>query len=318
MPPRASTAKIPRATPTPKAAATPKKPPPQRAKAAGDQPSGTSTATQPSAPPKKTTTRSTATAAAPRQRTASSAALSTDKPATKAAARKRSTAANASTPAAKRTTKATGATNTATNTRQRASAASSAATPTHAKRAAVAKAKAIAPHVPAHIGSTPQTKYRGNPDIFGRLVEDHDRHRALLAMITATRGDSPDRKKLFKELVKELKGHAAAEEQALWSTVMRNPKTTDDARHAVGEHKEIDKLLDDLAARDMASSGWLRRFAGLHEAYLHHIQEEEQEQFVAAQKHLTPSDIRYMKQVFNARKKAEKASAKVVKKIRHK
>lgn len=202
-----------------------------------------------------------------------------------------------------------------TSTRKPAVKATSAP---QAKRNAIAKAKAVAPQVPAKIGSTPQTKFRGNPDIFGRLVEDHDRHRALLAMITSTKGESPERKKLFKELVKELKSHAAAEEQALWSSVMRNPKTTDDARHAVGEHKEIDKMLDDLAARDMSSSGWLRRFASLHEEYLHHIKEEEQEQFVAAQKHLTPTDIRYMKQVFNRRKAEEKAAAKVTPKLRKK
>ena len=83
-----------------------------------------------------------------------------------------------------------------------------------AKSAAVAKAKAVAPQVTAHIGSTPATKFRGNPDIFGRLVEDHDRHRALFAMIDATVGSSPERKKLFRELVREIKGHAAAEEQA--------------------------------------------------------------------------------------------------------
>ena len=98
---------------------------------------------------------------------------------------------------------------------------------------------------------------------------------------------------------------------------MRNPKTTDAARHAVGEHKELDSLMADVAARDMASSGWLRHFAKLHEKYLHHIREEEQEQFVAAQKHLTPADLRYMKQVFNRRKREEKASATIVKKIKH-
>ena len=185
-----------------------------------------------------------------------------------------------------------------------------------AKSAAVAKAKAVAPQVTAHIGSTPATKFRGNPDIFGRLVEDHDRHRALFAMIDATVGSSPERKKLFRELVREIKGHAAAEEQALWSSVMRNPATTEDARHAVGEHKEMDKLLADLAARDMASSGWLRRFAKVREEYLHHIKEEEQEQFVAAQKHLSAADVRYMRQVFNRRKAAEKAGAKVEKKIK--
>lgn len=188
--------------------------------------------------------------------------------------------------------------------------------PMEAKRAAISKAKAVAPGLAARIGSTPQTKYRGNPDIFGRLVEDHDRHRALLAMVCETTGKSPDRKKLFKELTLELKSHAAAEEQALWSSVMRNPATTEDARHAVAEHKEIDEMLADLAARDMASPGWLRRFAALREEYLHHIAEEEQEQFVAAEKKLSPTDLRYMKQVFNRRKKEEKANTKIEKKIK--
>ena len=75
-------------------------------------------------------------------------------------------------------------------------------------------------------------------------------------------------------------------------------------------------MLADLAARDMSSSGWLKRFAGLKDEYLHHIREEEQEQFVAAEKHLTPSDLRYMRGVFNRRKKEEKAAAKVEKKIK--
>lgn len=188
--------------------------------------------------------------------------------------------------------------------------------PKAAKQAAMAKAKKLAPEVPAQIGSTPRTKFRGDPGIFGRLVEDHDHHRALLAMIAATKAGSSDRKKLFKELYKELSSHAAAEEQALWSSVMRNPKTTPDARHAVAEHKELDKMLADLAARDMSSPTWLRRFAKLQEEYLHHVGEEEQKQFIAAQKHLSATDIRYMKQVFNRRKREEKSAVKVVKKIR--
>ena len=188
--------------------------------------------------------------------------------------------------------------------------------PMQAKRTAIAKAKAVTPDIAARIGSTPKTKFRGNPDIFGRLVQDHDHHRALLAMVCETTGKSPERKKLFKELTLELKSHAAAEEQALWSSVMRNPATTDDARHAVAEHKEIDEMLADLAARDMASPAWLRRFSALREEYLHHIGEEEKEQFVAAEKKLSAADLRYMKQVFNRRKKEEKASVRVEKKIK--
>lgn len=189
--------------------------------------------------------------------------------------------------------------------------------PAEAKRIAIAKAKAVAANVPANIGSTPATRYRGNPDIFGRLVEDHDHHRALFAMIAATQGHSPERERLFVELVKEIKSHAAAEEQALWSSVMRHPETTEDARHAVAEHKEMDEIMADLVAKDMASPGWLRRFATLRDEYLHHIREEEQEQFVAAQEHLSASDIRHMRAVFNRRKKEEKAAATLETKHSH-
>ena len=108
------------------------------------------------------------------------------------------------------------------------------------KSEAFAKAKKVAPRQAIHIGSTPATRFRGDAAIFGRLVEDHDRHRALFSMIEASEGSSPDRTKLFRELVHEIKGHAAAEEQALWSTVLRHPESTDAGRHAVAEHKKID------------------------------------------------------------------------------
>jgi hypothetical protein len=109
-------------------------------------------------------------------------------------------------------------------------------------------------------------------------------------------------------------GHAAAEEQALWSTVMRNPETTAFARHAVGDHHKLDKLMADAAARDVATPGWLVHFAALKEEYLEHILEEETEQFVEAEKTLSEQDQRYMRTVFNRRKKAEKAAALIEKK----
>ncbi|PIB92821.1 hemerythrin domain-containing protein [Caulobacter sp. FWC2] len=187
-----------------------------------------------------------------------------------------------------------------------------------AKAAAVADAKSVSPDVPARIGSTPATKFRGNPAIFGRLVEDHDKHRALLAMIEATGPKDPARKTLFEEFVRDVHGHAAAEEQALWSTVMRNPETTEFARHAVGDHHKLDKLdklMADAAARDITGAGWLRHFAALKAEYLDHILEEETEQFVEAEKTLSDSDQRYMRGVFNRRKKAEKAAAVIEKEI---
>lgn len=57
----------------------------------------------------------------------------------------------------------------------------------------------------------------------------------------------------------------AAEEPAQWSTVMRNPETTEFARHAVGDHHKLDKLMADAAARDIAGPGWLTHFAAFRE-----------------------------------------------------
>src|SRR5690349_15214175 len=184
------------------------------------------------------------------------------------------------------------------------------------KSDAFAQAKKVAPRQSIRIGSTPSTRFRGDPAIFGRRVEDHDRHRALFSMIEASEASQGARARLFRELVHEIKGHAAAEEQALWSTILRHPESTDAGRHAVAEHKKIDDLFGDLAARDMKRTGWLARFGEAKKLYLHHIREEEQEQFVESQKVLTLADQRFMKSVFNRRKREEKGKARVTPRIR--
>jgi hemerythrin-like domain-containing protein len=155
------------------------------------------------------------------------------------------------------------------------------------------------------------TQHKYNKDIFGALVADHDVHRRLLDEVEQTSGDTPERLALFEELTYELKGHALAEEQALWSTVLRKPEITEDGRHAVAEHKEIDDLLNDLAATDMATGGWLTKFKTLKHEYLHHIDEEEEELFPDVEKHLDQSDQEYMAGVFKRRKAAEKENAEV-------
>ncbi|GAA0280429.1 hypothetical protein GCM10009127_21990 [Alteraurantiacibacter aestuarii] len=150
-----------------------------------------------------------------------------------------------------------------------------------------------------------------NDDIFARLKEDHDNHRQLLATIEQTHGESAERKDLFEALTYELKGHAAAEEQALYSTMMRKPPTTDETRHSVAEHHEIEEMLNDLAATDMATGAWLTKFKQFKHDYLHHIDEEEEDHFPDFKKHLTAADEQHMREVFERRKKVEEAEAEV-------
>lgn len=147
--------------------------------------------------------------------------------------------------------------------------------------------------------------------IFDRLKEDHDKHRDLLDKIENTSGDTAERKKLFEMFTKEVKSHAAAEEQAVYSTMLRNPETTDETRHSVAEHHELDEALNDLAATDMSSSAWLQKFKQVKHDYLHHIEEEEDDHFPDFEEKLSSGEEREMTEIFNRRKNAEKAEAEV-------
>jgi hypothetical protein len=149
------------------------------------------------------------------------------------------------------------------------------------------------------------------PDIFQRLIEDHNLHRDLLDQLERTHGETDEREMLFVRLTKELKGHAAAEEQALYSTMMRKPPTTSETRHSVSEHHEIEEALNDIAATDMATGAWLTKFRELKHRYLHHIGEEEDEHFPDFAKYLTSEDEAHMRAVFERRKVAERAEAEV-------
>lgn len=152
---------------------------------------------------------------------------------------------------------------------------------------------------------------RLSEDIFARLKEDHDRQRKLLDRLERTEGASEERARLFESFTRDAKSHAAAEEQALYSTMLRKPETTDETRHSVAEHHEIEVALNDLAATDMSSSAWLMKFRHLKHDYLHHIDEEEDEHFPDFDQYLTEADEEYMREVFERRKQAEREEAEV-------
>ncbi|MEW4467456.1 hemerythrin domain-containing protein [Parasphingorhabdus sp. JC815] len=118
--------------------------------------------------------------------------------------------------------------------------------------------------------------------IFEFLKKDHDKHRELLKKIENTEGDSADRRELFTEFREEVTAHANAEEQSLYAEMLSRPELQADGRHSVAEHKEVDDLLAELADMDMSSPGWLQKFKKLRHDYEHHIDEEEQDMFPAA------------------------------------
>ncbi|MXO90065.1 hemerythrin domain-containing protein [Pontixanthobacter aquaemixtae] len=147
--------------------------------------------------------------------------------------------------------------------------------------------------------------------IFKTLKQDHNKHRELLDKIENTSGDSEERRELFEMFTKDVKSHAAAEEQAVYATMLRKPETTDETRHSVAEHQELDEALNDLAATDMSTGAWLQKFKQLKHDYLHHIEEEEEDHFPDFSEHLTSEDEKQMAEAFERRKSAEKKEAEV-------
>jgi hypothetical protein len=145
--------------------------------------------------------------------------------------------------------------------------------------------------------------------IFADLRADHDRQRDLLARVGETSGDSEDRRELFEILRLDLQAHAAAEEEALYATMLANPDLREDARHSVSEHKEVDDYLGELMDTEMSSPGWLVKFKAMRERYLHHIDEEEEEMFPTAAKHLTAAQEEALGKLFEKRKPKELARA---------
>lgn len=145
--------------------------------------------------------------------------------------------------------------------------------------------------------------------IFARLKADHDHHRKLLTQIDETKGDSPEREKLFEAFRVEVTAHAASEEMSLYATMLGKPDLREDAQHSVSEHKEIDDLLTELYEMDFASTGWLTRFRTMKDRYLHHIEEEEEEMFPEAEEGLSEAKKKELLAIFEKEKPKEKAKA---------
>ncbi|WP_194953859.1 hemerythrin domain-containing protein [Sphingopyxis solisilvae] len=145
--------------------------------------------------------------------------------------------------------------------------------------------------------------------IFARLKADHDRHRELLDRIDQTKGDSPEREKLFEAFRVEVTAHAASEEMSLYATMLGKPDLRDEAQHSVAEHKEIDDMLTELYEMDFGSTGWLTRFRTMKDRYLHHIEEEEDEMFPEAEEGLSEAKKKELLAIFEKEKPKEKAKA---------
>ena len=132
----------------------------------------------------------------------------------------------------------------------------------------------------------------------------------MLKQLAELKGDSSKRQKLFEAFRLEVQSHAAAEEESLYATMLGDPELRDDARHSVSEHKEVDDLLGELMDLDFASDEWESKFYHMRHRYEHHIDEEEEDMFPAAEKELDDATEQKLGQIYEDRKPKELEEAK--------
>jgi hemerythrin superfamily protein len=124
-------------------------------------------------------------------------------------------------------------------------------------------------------------------NIFEALRLSHETQRALATQILQTKGDSPDRNHLWRELKHELAAHAAAEERCFYTPLIGFDQSMAQARHGMAEHHEMDELVEELNQMEFSSPGWLAHFRKLHHKVFHHLEDEEHAIFQLAGKVLS-------------------------------
>lgn len=144
------------------------------------------------------------------------------------------------------------------------------------------------------------------PDIYAAIKADHDTHRELLARIGDTSGDSEERREAWRKFYREVKSHAAAEEETFYSKLMSKTWGQDAARHSVQEHAEMDDLMEEVNGTEMDSPAWMQKFKQLRHDYEHHMDEEEDDVFGRAKEVIPEDEIEGYGRRFEARKDEER------------
>lgn len=142
-------------------------------------------------------------------------------------------------------------------------------------------------------------------NIYERIKQDHEKHRSLMDKIADTSGDTEERRKWFRELMVDVKGHANAEEQAFYAILMEKQDSQDQARHSVAEHKETNDLFGELEEMEMSNPHWLPKFKELQHDLEHHMEEEEDDVFPMAKELIDDKRAIELTGKFNARKEQE-------------
>lgn len=127
---------------------------------------------------------------------------------------------------------------------------------------------------------------------FELLKQDHKKVAGILEQLSGTTERAlKTRDELFSKLNTELDLHARIEEKVLYPALKELEETRDIANEAIEEHRVVKRLLKELGVAQKGTEQWTAKLTVLKENVEHHVEEEEGEMFMKAQKALRQEQI---------------------------
>lgn len=141
-------------------------------------------------------------------------------------------------------------------------------------------------------------------DAFGLLEGDHKKVKKLLKELeeTTERGVKT-RRELFAKIKQELMVHETLEEELLYPTLKEYERTKEVSLEGYEEHHVVNEIMAEIEDVPVDDERWAAKFAVMKENLEHHIEEEEEEMFVAARKVLDPGRVERLGDQMEQRKK---------------
>jgi len=132
------------------------------------------------------------------------------------------------------------------------------------------------------------------------ITEVHDRIRKQFDEFEALSEDDRDgRKTLWSKIKDTLTEHHDAEEETLFNALVQtNSNARHESLHAVSEHGEHKKLLEQMADLNFDADDWQDKFAELKHDVLHHLEEEEEDVLPIAREVLDAETSRKLAQEY--------------------
>jgi len=127
-------------------------------------------------------------------------------------------------------------------------------------------------------------------DVVDLLTEDHRRLEGLLEHLDATQ-DPTELRSIYLQIVGELAAHEACEQQVVFPALRAIlPAAGSDMASRLGEHEEINSLLDEMLGLDPSCYGFMKRASALLLELEAHFAEEE-ELFAHLRAALDPAEL---------------------------